>query len=312
MNVRENTVNKHICRLNMQKSTTKKSISRWDHLRVVSAIARTGTLVGAARELGLDHTTVARQLSCLEQELGEPIFERHRTGLVVTPVGESVLVTSESVESEINHLLRRADSASSNLTGSVRLTATPILAAHVIAPALPRFFKLHPELQVELVADDRILDLSRREADVALRLSRPKTPGLVIKQLGEMAFDWYATSRSKSQHTFLSYEDATENSPLLRHMRSVVGQHHMTMKSNSMHALLETAKAGAGCALLPCLIADRTTGLRRFSGDLQGITLPLWITYHEDLRRSPRIKVIVEFLENELNTLHPCLSPDRK
>lgn len=301
--VHENKVNHPQCRSNMQKRTTHSTKFQWDHLRVVGAIARAGTLIGAAGELGLDHTTIARQLTRLEEELGERLFDRNRSGLVTTPFGEEVLATAENVEGEINHLLRRVDSASSSLTGSVRLTTTPTLAAHVIAPALGGLFALHPELQLELVADDRVLDISRREADIALRLSRPKTPGLVAKRVGDMAFEWYVAARDKRSINHLAillYEDVSGHSPLLRHVRSTVGSEKTVLTSNSIQALLEAAKAGIGRALLPRLIADREPRLRRLSGPSEGIVLPLWVTYHEDLRRSPRIKAVVEFIGNAL------------
>lgn len=285
---------------------------RWDHLRVVGVIARSGTLTGAAAELGIDHTTVARQLSSLEKELGAPLFERSRSGLVATPLGEEVIAVCEGMESEVNGLLRRMDGVSSSLTGSIRLTATFFLASNVVAPALGEFLRLYPGLDIDLVADDRALDMSRREADIALRLSRPKAPGLVGRQVGSIAFKWYVTAkkiRRDGEPSWLVYQDAAGTSPLMRHMAATTKSGHVALRCNSMHALIEAVRAGAGCSLLPCIIGDRDGGLRKAGHPSNELSLPLWITYHEDLRRSPRIKVLADFLAEVIAKHQAMLDP---
>lgn len=266
---------------------------------MVGVIARSGTLTAAATELGLDHTTVARQLSSLEQELGTQLFERSRLGLVATPFGEEVIAACDGMESEVNGLLRRMDGVTASLTGSVRLTATFFLASSVIAPAMGEFLRAHPGLDIDLIADNRALDMSRREADIALRLSRPKTAGLVGRKVGTIAFDWYVSAKHPQlgdEPAWLVYQDAAETSPLMRHMQVATKSGHITLRSNSMHALIEAVRAGAGCSLLPCLIGDQDRAFRRAEVLHNTLSMPLWITYHEDLRRSPRIKAVANFL----------------
>ena len=283
----------------MQKRTTASGLPRWDHLRVVGVIARSGTLTAAAAELGIDHTTVARQLSSLEQELGSPLFERSRLGLVATPFGEEVIAVCDGMESEVNGLLRRMDGVTTGLTGSVRLTATFFLASSVIAPALGELLRLHPGLEIDLIADDRALDMSRREADIALRLSRPKAPGLVGRKVGSIAFDWYVSAQHPGldeEPAWLVYQDATGTSPLMRHMLATTKSGRITLRCNAMHALIEAVRAGAGCSLLPCLVGNHDRTLRRAEVPLKPLSMPLWITYHADLRRSPRIKAVANFL----------------
>lgn len=283
----------------MQKRTTTSTLARWDHLRVVGVIARSGTLTAAATELGLDHTTVARQLSSLEQELGTPLFERSRLGLVATPFGEEVIAVCDGMESEVNGLLRRMDGVTTNLTGNVRLTATFFLAVSVIAPAMGKFLCQHPGLDIDLIADDRALDISRREADIALRLSRPKASGLVGRKVGSIAFDWYISAQHPQmgdEPAWLVYQDATGTSPLMRHMLANSKSGRITLRCNSMHTLIEAVRAGAGCSLLPCFVGNHDRTLRKAEVPHRPLSMPLWITYHEDLRRSPRIKAVANFL----------------
>ena len=285
---------------------------RWDHLRLVGVIARSGTLTAAAGELGIDHTTVARQLSSLEKKLGAPLFERSRSGLVATPLGEEVIAVCDGMESEVNGLLRRMDGALSSLSGSIRLTATFFLASNVIAPAMGEFLRRYPGLDIELIADDRTLDVSRREADIALRLSRPKAPGLVGRQLGSIAFKWYVAAKKvhrDAEPDWLVYQDATGTSPLMRHMSATIKSGHVAVRCNSMHALIEAVRSGAGCSLLPCIIGDHDEGLRKADHPSSELTLPLWVTYHEDLRRSPRIKILADFLAEVIAENQPMLNP---
>lgn len=298
----------------MQKRTTTSTLARWDHLRVVGVIARSGTLTAAAAELGLDHTTVARQLSSLEQELGTPLFERSRLGLVATPFGEEVIAVCDGMESEVNGLLRRMDGVSASLTGSVRLTATFFLASSVIAPALGELLRLHPGLDIDLIAEDRALDMSRREADIALRLSRPKASGLVGRKVGAIAFDWYVSAQHPpmgGEPAWLVYQDAAGTSPLMRHMLATAKTGRISLRCNAMHALIEAVRAGAGCSLLPCLVGDHDPALRKAEVPHKPLSMPLWITYHEDLRRSPRIKAVANFLATLIAERQTDLDPSQ-
>ena len=298
----------------MQKCTTTSTLARWDHLRVVGVIARSGTLTAAAAELGLDHTTVARQLSSLEQELGTPLFERSRLGLVATPFGEEVIAVCDGMESEVNGLLRRMDGVSASLTGSVRLTATFFLASSVIAPALGELLRLYPGLDIDLIAEDRALDMSRREADIALRLSRPKASGLVGRKVGTIAFDWYVSAQHPpmgDEPAWLVYQDAAGTSPLMRHMLASAKSGRISLRCNAMHALIEAVRAGAGCSLLPCLVGDHDPAFHRAEVSHKPLSMPLWITYHEDLRRSPRIKAVADFLATLIAKRQTDLDPSQ-
>jgi DNA-binding transcriptional LysR family regulator len=295
-----------------RKHTTERALGDWDRLQVVLALRRGGTLSAAARALGVDHTTVARRLDGFERDLGAPLFERGPEGFAATPLGEEVLGAAERMEDEITGLLRRLDGAASGLTGLVRLTTTPPLAALLFAPALGGFLRAHPGLQVELVGDNRGLDLSRREADLAVRLSRPEVPGLVARRLGEIALACYAAAgdpRPFAAQRFLAHEDATGPAAPQRYLAALVPPERMVLRSNTTQALLEAARAGLGCAVLPCFVGEGDPALRRVLAPCAMPPMPLWLLYHEDLRRSPRVRAAVAFIDEVIAARGAALAP---
>lgn len=296
-----------------QKNTAKGASRKWDLLRVVLALGRGGTLSAAARTLGVDHTTVARHLENLEQELAAQLFERSPLGFTPTQFGDEVLATAERMEGEVLSLLRRSEGTISALTGLVRLTTTPFLSARLFAPALGGFLRSHPGLQVQLVGDNRTLDLSRREADVSVRMSRPQTPGLVTRRLGEMAYAFYASvadMRPFSEQMFLFYEDASNDLVQEQVYSQFVPPERIVLRSNLTQVLIEAARAGVGCTALPCLAGDGDALLRREPSPRPMRSMPLWLAYHEDLRRSPRVRAITEFIERVIAVNSLALAPE--
>lgn len=300
------------CAMTAQKHTAERALADWDRLRVVLALARGGTLSAAARILEVDHTTVARRLEGFERDLGAPLFERGPEGFAVTPLGEEMLAAAERMEGEVIGLLRRLDGAAGGLTGLVRLTTTPHLASSLFAPALGSFLRAHPGLQMELVGDSRSLDLSRREADLAVRMSRPEVPGLVARRLGEIAFACYAAAndpRPFVAQLFLTYEDVSGNAPLQRYLAGLVPAERLVLRSNTMQALLEAARAGLGCAVLSCFAGEGDPALRRVPAPRAMPPVPLWLLYHEDLRRSPRVRAAVAFIDEVIAANRAALVP---
>jgi len=295
-----------------RKYTAEEALADWDRLRVMLALRRGATLSATARALGVDHTTVARRLEGVERDLGTPLFERGPDGFTATPVGEQILAAAERVEDEVTSLLRRLDGGAGGLSGLVRLTTTPFLASMLFAPSLGRFLRAHPQLQVELVGNNRGLDLVRRQADVAVRMSRPDVPGLVARRLGEIAFACYAAAddlRPFEAQQFLSYEDPSGNAAPQRYLLGLVSQDRVAMRSNMMHALFEAAYAGLGCAVLPCFVAEREPSLRRVPAPHGMPPLPLWLLYHEDLRRSPRVRAAVTYVDDVIAEARSALIP---
>jgi DNA-binding transcriptional LysR family regulator len=306
------TVDAQDCAMAARKHTAERAFADWNRLRVVLALHRGGTLSAAARTLGVDHTTIARRLNGFERDLGAPLFERDSEGFTATPLGEEIMVAAERMEDEVTGLLRRLDGARGGLTGLVRLTTTPHLAALLFAPALGDFLRAHPGIQVELVGDNRVLDLSRREADLAVRMTRSEVPGLVARRLGEVALACYAAAadpRPFEAQFFLAYEDASNLASPQLYLSALVPPDRMVLRSNTMQALLEAARAGLGCAVLPCFVGERDPALRRVPAPRAMPSMTLWLLYHEDLRRSPRVRAAVAFIDEVIAASRTALAP---
>ena len=295
-----------------RKHTVERALADWSRLRVVLALRRGRTLSAAGRLLGVDHTTVARQLSGLERDFAGLLFERGPEGFTATPLGEAVVAAAERMEDEVNGLLRRLDGAATGLTGSVRLTATPYLAASILAPAVGEFLRECPGLQLELIGDNRNLDLSRREADLALRMARPDKPGLVTRRLGEIAFACYAAAedrRSFDAQSFLVYGDESGSAPLQRYLSDLVAPERVILRSNTMQALVAATRDRLGCGLLPCFTAECDPALRRVRVPYAMPPLTLWLVYHEDLKRSPRVRAAIAFIDKVMAAHREVLVP---
>lgn len=286
--------------MNAQKSTAPKTLSKWDRLRVLLALSREGSLSAAARLLGVDHTTVARHVESLEETLGAPLFERGAEGLCPTLLGEEIIASAERMEAEVLGLLRRLDSSGDKVTGLVRLTAPPTLCSQLLVPMLKDFRATHPGMQINLIGDNRRLDLGRREADVALRLKRPDAPDLVARPLGKLPFAWYAAAqdlRPFENQMFLGFDDASVHTTPQAYFDKLVPAERIVMRSNLSEILLEAARAGLGCVVTPCLVGDQYPGLRRVAAPQDMDPMTLWLVYHEDLRRSPRLRAAVDLID---------------
>src|SRR5215471_6648438 len=173
---------------------------QWDDVRFFLAVARAGSLSAAARMLGVGHVTVGRRVALLEKRLGVTLLNRTPDGFSTTSAGQAILRQCTEMESAARNLERIAAGRDSLVTGSVRLSATEALAHQVIVPAIAALRQVHPDLQVDLVASVRSLDIARREADVAVRFARPTASELVCRKLGEVGFSLYASHRYLAEH----------------------------------------------------------------------------------------------------------------
>lgn len=172
----------------------------WDDVRIFLAIQRAGTLRGAAQELAIDQTTVSRRLTGLERALGSRLFLRTTGGLALTDIGQNVLHMAEDMERMAVSFERRGEGADARVAGEVRLTTTDALAMDFVVPAIENLRASHPELRVILSTTTRLLDLARREADIAVRTLRPEQPDLIVRQLGCWEVGLYATRGYLAKH----------------------------------------------------------------------------------------------------------------
>lgn len=282
----------------------------WDDARYFLAVHRQGSLSAAGRQLKVEQSTVGRRISALEEALGVRLFDRTPDGFVLTPAGEGLLPRFERIEEEVFAVEREAGGREARLSGTVRLTAPENLGSFFVAPLLARFRTQYPEIALELVADNRTLSLSKREADVALRLSRPTQPLLVTRKLAEVgtalyASEGYLASHGRprqaefSGHDFIgfdeTYQPIDETRWLTQHSKGA----RFVFKSNSVRTMLSAALAGMGLVLLPCYVAEGFASLVRLLPPSKVVRRELWLVLHKDLRHSARIRALSEFLLQE-------------
>ena len=285
----------------------------WDDLRYLLAIQRTGTLARAAAELGINATTVGRRLSTLEERVQARLFDRTPDGYVLTPVGRDLLPRAERMEAEVLAAERDVTGRDLRASGSVKLSATEMLATRFIAPHLWRFREQYPEITLELECTHRVVSLSRREADVALRLSRPREENVVTRKLASVPLALYAARRyldarpapadpeaSLCGHTVLLFAAsrmfAVENDWLAARLDGAL----VALRADSVSSIYAAAVAGVGIALLPRAVADLDSRLVRLDTRSTPEPRTIWQAVHADLQRSARVRAVLAFLSQIL------------
>jgi len=274
----------------------------WDDVRFFLAVAREGTLSGAARVLGVGHVTVGRRVAMLENRLGVKLVNRTPDGFTVTSAGNAILTQAASMEAAALSLERTAAGRDSIAAGSVRVATTEGLAQQVIAPAIAALRQDHPELQVDVLAGVRSLDISRREADLAVRFLRPSDPELICRKLGEAGYALYASPKYLKTHGAPKRGSGLAGHDLIGFTRtpswlsffmgeSLEGARFATLCDNPL-IQAELAGRAVGIAELACFLGDERVDLVRVWPDETPMLRPVWLIIHADMRRSARIKVV--------------------
>ncbi len=281
----------------------------WDDLRICLAVHRTRSHAGAARLLRVASTTVGRRMAALEAGAGARLFTRTPEGLVATAAARALLARAERVETEMLEAERELAGADARPTGTVTITCGDGYAAYVLAPALPAFLAAHPGLDVEIRADIRALDLTRGEADVALRLFRPRERSLVARRLGFERYGIYAapsylarrgvprTARDLAGHDLILYERDLDQMPSQAWMREVAAGARVAVRVRATTTMHAACVAGAGVALLMADVADPDPRFTRLLPRLDPPANELWAVTHPDLRASARVGAALRWLE---------------
>jgi DNA-binding transcriptional LysR family regulator len=271
----------------------------WDDLRYVLTIARAGTLAAAARRLGVNQTTVARRLAATEASLGSRLFERVEGMLHPTKAGEAAIARAAQVQAQVEALESGIGNDDAVATGLVRLTSVPILVNRLIIPALPSFQAAHPGIQLELIAEPRNVSLSRREADIALRLSRPERGGSALtRRIGRLDYAAYGPrGRGADRLPWIGYEDGLRHLPQARWIAAAAkGNQRASISVNDAEAIVQVIYAGLGKSLLPCCVADRDKRLERLGTKLV-LTREVWLLTSREVRHQRRIDAAITWLQ---------------
>ncbi len=284
----------------------------WDLLQSFLAVARNGKLTLAARQLQLDHSTLSRRVSTLERDLSTKLFERGVSGYTLTQQGEKLLKHAEEMESTVLTIQSAVANSDTRVSGVVRIGAPDGFGTSFLAPRLGRLTELHPDLEIQLVAIPRNFSLSKREADIAIGLSRPDHGRLHARHLTDYELGVYASKNHPelrfkikdpdqlSDYLFVSYIDDLIFTPELDYVPLVSKNIVPRLKSSSLIAQLQAIAAGAGLGILPRFIADSDPRLIRILSKEISLIRAFWMIIHSDTRDLARVRVTSDFIAAEV------------
>jgi len=300
----------NVCMNAKRRKVAVKPALEIDDLPLVLALARGKTLARAAESLDVDLSTVFRRLNALEKRLGVRLFDRAARGYRLTNAGERSASAAERIESELHALDREITGVDQRLTGILRVTASETLSYATLPPLFARFQAAHPSVEVILTIDNRILDLSRREADVALRTRRPADANLFGRKLAEIAWAFYGATELSgalrrdagrfnfSRHRVIGWDDPSARIVASDWVSEYVPDECIVYRSNSLVNQLAGVRCGVGIALLPCYLGDNDETVRRLTSCIEELQGELWIVTHKDLKETARVRAFLDIIGN--------------
>lgn len=285
----------------------------WDKLKVFHAAAEAGSFTHAGEQLGLSQSAVSRQVGALEQELNVPLFHRHARGLILTEQGDLLYRTAHDVFIKLEAARTKLTDSKERPSGELKVATSVGIGVHWLTPRLGEFLDLYPGIRIQLITTDEELDLSMREADVAIRLRQPVQPDLIQRKLFSMHFHAYASPEYLKRHgTPRLHEDLDNhrvmvlggNAPhylqnvhwLTEAARNGKGRREPWFVINNVFGLLRACQRGLGIASLPDYLVEDNGGLVQLFGDLEAVAFDVYFVYPEELKSVARIQVFRDFL----------------
>lgn len=292
----------------------------WSDLRLFLAIARAGSLGGAARKLthgsnqhlasaaaplrlGVTQPTMGRRLRALESALGHKLFQRTKVGFVLTDEGSAVLIHAERMEEEALAIERQIAGRAQHLEGSLRITASEWFATHVLAPVLAEFAAAHPHVAIELLADARFLSLSRCEADLAFRIRPFDESDVITRKLMHLHYAVYARTGTRRPSAgdgtgtnLIALDAGFAGVPDDSWLQAMLPKSKVVFRSNSRDVQAKMCAQGVGISVLPTLLGDGFPGLERLELGAQPPGRDTWLGYHRDLQRLSRLRALLDLV----------------
>lgn len=285
-------------------------MSEWSDLRYFLALAREGTLAGAARSLKCESTTVGRRIVALEQSLGARLFDRTTDGFVMTIAGERIVDHARVVETEMNAVERKAAGEDARVQGVVRLATSENLAVGFLLRVLAPLHERHPGIVLEVETGSRPADLLKREADLAVRVGpgmRPQQQSLIAKKLVTIGMTAYASASylerhgvprigdGLARHVVCGYGGDIAKIPPGAWLDEHAAKARVAMRASSMLCITQSVSAGVGLSLLPCFLGDAIPGLQRLAPPPL-VSTEVWLVVHPDVHKTARVRAVIDFL----------------
>ncbi len=287
------------------------SAATWDLYRSFLGAVRFGSLSAAARELGLTQPTLGRHIDALEDALGNKLFARSRHGLAPTPAALALIPHAEAMEAAAQALKRAASGEADEPGGAVRVTASNVVGAEVLPPILAQFRERHPAIAIELALSDRTQDLSRRDADIAVRMVRPTQKALIAKRIGIVRIGLFAHARylarrgtpksldDLARHDIIGFDRDTAAMRSLG-MSLAITRDLFALRTDDSAAQINALRAGFGIGVCQVGIAARDKNLVSVLPGLVAFKLETWLAMHQDLKNSRRVRLLFDHLAADL------------
>ncbi|MBX5167936.1 MULTISPECIES: LysR family transcriptional regulator [unclassified Rhizobium] len=273
----------------------------WDDLRHFLALARSGTFLGAAKQLGVEHATISRRVASLEARLGRKLIDRRGRRVVLTADGEQVAKHGMLIATQTAAIEQLGRSSSTELRGHVRISAPPALSSVLLAQPIVAIRRDHPAVQITLVGEKRLASLNRREADIAVRLSRPEDGDYSIIKLGEITFDLYGSKSyletvAPSEWTFIGYDETMNASPQQARLIELAAGRPIAVRSSVLEFQAAAARLGGGVVMLPDFAVAESGDLQRITGE-HALGRDVWLVVHSEIKDVPSVRVVVDALK---------------
>ncbi len=275
----------------------------WEDLRYFLAVAQQGSLSGAARMLKVDHATMSRRLNLLEESLQVRLVDRLPRSCQLTLTGQQIAELAGQIELNAFAVERAARAAQVPLSGKVIVSLPPVLGNNFLVKKLFAFRQLYPDIQLSIASQAQSVSLSRREADIAVRLFRPTEPQSVARKIGNMPFALYASkdyehARSPERWEFIAYGAQFADMPHQKWLLEAAKERKIVAEVSDITSQCVAARTGIGVAGLPCFLGDFDSQLQRVSDNSEAIHFcrEIWIVVHADLRHTPQIRAVMDFV----------------
>ncbi|MCB1397790.1 MAG: LysR family transcriptional regulator [Rhodobacter sp.] len=282
----------------------------WDKLRIFHAVADAGSLTHAGDSLGLSQSAVSRQIRGLEESLGTTLFHRHARGLILTEQGELLFEATRAMTTRLETAAARIRDSEEEVYGELRVTTTTGFGTLWLAPRLPTLYAKYPDLKIDLMLEERVLDLPMREADIAIRMKEPSQADLIRKRLMGVRMRLYAspeyarqngmpaTMDEMAQHRLVcqnaSAHQVSAGAALIRELMAHTVRTTFTI--NNYFGVLQAVLNDLGIGVLPDYLTDDFPQLVRVMPDIESAEVPVFLAYPEELRHSKRVAAFREFV----------------
>ncbi len=273
----------------------------WEDLRYFAVFAREKSLSAAARQLKVDHATIARRITALETSLNLKLVDRRPRSYLLTDNGKHIAALGAKMEDEAFAVGRAAMAGQLDLTGEVSVSAPPTMANALIAPHLGKLRRQYPGIHIRLIGETRIASLLHRESDIAVRMFQPTENNLVARKVGSMSFSMYASidylsTTAPENYTFIAFDRSMENIIQQKWLKEFANTRPIVLRTFDLETQRIAAMQGVGVAALPYYVANREPGLKLLDIESNMLVNDIWLVVHNDLRNVPAVRAVLDFL----------------